>query len=289
MNNVLLIDDREDFAIQFIEHAKSKGILVAHKKSFDGLKEVLPKYQHKFVAVVLDIKCLLRDDQEKEDADFITVALSHLDANIRWFPRFILTGDDKEFESIGRYFKQEKLFKKTPEDLDKLFIKLKYCIDHSESLRIKRQNLDVFHLFSEGKMPAAAEKQLLDLFVDGLFECDFNKYKGIFANIRGIQEAMYKSIHQRAPLVVPANMFKTNGMIEFNRLMKHLNGNLDSAYQPTTIVYQNKTVNYLAQSLYWSCGEYIHDDPARTYFVSNYTVRALIYNLLELLIWSKQF
>ena len=43
MNNVLLIDDREDFSTQFIEHARSKAIQVAPKKSFEGLKEVLPK------------------------------------------------------------------------------------------------------------------------------------------------------------------------------------------------------------------------------------------------------
>ncbi len=289
MNNVLLIDDREDFSTQFVEHAKSKGIQVAPKKSFEGLKEVLPKYHHKFAAVVLDIKCLLKDDQAIEDANFITVALSYLDTNIPFFPRFILTGDDAEFESIGRYFKQEKVFKKTPEDLEKLFIELKFCVDNSKSLNIKREYSDIFTLFSVGKLHPSAEQQLLDLIKDGFSESDFGKFKGIFANVRSIQEGMYKSIHQRNPTVVKANMLKANGMIDFNKLMKHLNGNPNHSYQPTTTVYQNNTINNLAQTIYWSCGEYIHDDPNRSYFVSSYTVKALIYNLLELLLWSKQY
>jgi len=289
MNNVLLIDDRDDFATQFVEYAESKNISVAHKKSFDGLKEVLPTFQHKFAAVILDIKCLLKEDQEKEDSNFIALALSYLDRNLALFPRFILTGDDKEFESIGRYFMQEKVFKKTPEDIEQLFCELKICIDNSEPLRIKRENISVFQLFTNGKMNSTAEIQLINILKEGFNENEPSKFRGILANVRSMQENMYKSIHHRAPSVVPANMFKSNGMIEFNNLMKHLNGNPNNRYQPTTIVYQNNTVNYLAQSLYWSCGEYIHEDPNRTYFISNYTVKALINSLLELLIWSKQF
>jgi hypothetical protein len=36
-------------------------------------------YAHKYAAVVLDIKCLLKDNQAKEDASFITAALKYLD------------------------------------------------------------------------------------------------------------------------------------------------------------------------------------------------------------------
>lgn len=289
MNNILLIDDREDFSIQFVEHAKSKGINVATRKSFDGLKEILPQYQHKFAAVILDIKCLLKDDQPIEDAGFITIALSYLDSNIPLFPRFILTGDDVEFESIGRYFKQEKVFKKTPDDLEELFVALKYCVENSEPLRIKREYYNIFELFSIGKLNANAEQQLLDILKNGLNENNFGNFKGIFANVRSVQEGMYKSINQRNRVVVPDNMFKANGMIEFNNLMRHLNGYPNHRHQATSTIFQNNTIFNLANSLYWSCGEYVHDDPNRNYFVSSYTVKALINNLLELLLWSKQF
>lgn len=289
MNNVLLIDDREDFAQSFTQEASSRTINTAHQKSFNGLKSVLPKHEGKFAAVVLDIKCLLKDDQEIEDASFITVALSYLDQHLPNFPRFILTGDDLEFEKFKGYFKHEKVFLKTPQDLEKLFVELKFCVDNSETLRIKRNNLSVFQIFSSGKMNDAAEAQLLNIIKDVTAEEGFAKFKGILANIRGLQEGIYKSIRDRNPAVVPPNMFQPNGMIRFNDLMRHLNGNVFPPATPTRTVYQTPAIYQLANSLYWCCGEYIHDDPNRTYFISNYTLKALMNNLLELLLWSKQY
>jgi hypothetical protein len=289
MNNILLIDDRDDFVQAFIQEADAMSVNTSHRKSFNGLKEVLPKYQHSFAAVVLDIKCLLKDDQEKEDAGFITVALSYLDQQLPNFPRYILTGDDNEFEKFKGYFQQEKVFLKTPQDLSKLLIELKYCVDNSNILRLKRENLEVFQIFESGKMNNAAESQLIRILENGLKEKDYGKFKGILADIRSMQEGIYKSIRDRNSTVVPTNMFRSNGMIRFNDLMKHLNGNVIPPTIPNRPVYQNPTIFQLANSLYWSCGEYIHEDPNRNYFISDYTIKALINSLLEILLWSKQY
>jgi len=289
MNSILLIDDRVDFATRLIQEAASKNISVAHRKSFVGLKEVLPKYEHNFAAVVLDIKCLLKDDQEIEEASFITVALSYLDQHIPKFPRFILTGDDIEFEKFKDYFKHEKVFLKTPQDLERLFTELKYCVDNSEVLRIKRDYSDVFELFIQNKMNNNSEIQLIRILQNGISEADFGRFKGILVDIRSMQEAIYKSIRDRSPSVVPVNMFQPNGMIKFNLLMQHLCGGSIPPNLPSGTVYQNSTIYQLANSLYWSCGEYIHEDPNRIYFVSKYTLSSLTYNLLELMLWSKQF
>jgi hypothetical protein len=181
------------------------------------------------------------------------------------------------------------VFLKTPQDLEKLYLELADCIANSETLRIKRENLDVFQVFESGKMNGPAEQLLLQILKDGPAEKEFGKFKGILANVRSMQEAIYKSIHARNTAVVPANLFRPNGMIKFNELMVHLNGYPDRSYRPTRNVYQNPTVSQLANSLYWSCGEYIHEDPNRTYFISDYTVKSLINNLMELILWSKQY
>lgn len=289
MNNILLVDDRDDFAEGFIQETKAMSINTAHRRSFNGLREVLPKYQHSFAAVVLDIKCLLKDDQEKEDASFITVALSYLDQSLPKFPRYILTGDDKEFEKFKGYFQQEKVFLKTPQDVAKLLVQLKHDVDNSSVLRLKRENAAVFQIFDSGKMNNAAEIQLLRILENGLNEKEYGNFKGVLADIRSMQEGIYKSIRDRNPPVVPVSMFQSNGMIRFNELMKHLNGNVFPPAASTSQVYQNSTIFQLANSLYWSCGEYIHEDPNRTYFISDYTIKALINNLLEILLWSKQY
>ena len=289
MNNILLIDDRQDFADGFLLESASKSITVIHRKSFDGLKEFLPRYQFKLAAVVLDIRCLVKDEQQKEDASFITVALKYLDQNVPGFPRFVLTGDDKEFEKFRGYFTDERVFLKTPQDLEKLFIELEHCIANSEILGIKRENRSVFEIFETGKMNDTAELLLIQILKDGLSEKEYGKFKGVLANVRSMQESIYKSINQRNKKVVFDSMFKPNGMLKFYELMKHLDGYPDARGNSTQVIYQNRTISQLANCLYWSCGEYIHEDPNRNYFISTYTVKSLINGLSELIIWSKQY
>src|SRR5580693_9274493 len=98
MNNIILVDDDQKFIDCFVNEAAAKNISISPKNSLDGLKQLLPTFAHKYAAVVLDIKCLLKDNQAKEDASFIGAALKYLDSTISGFPRFILTGDDSEFE-----------------------------------------------------------------------------------------------------------------------------------------------------------------------------------------------
>ncbi len=288
MNNVILIEDREEYANKFKREAKAKNINIVHKKSLEGLKKLLPEREHQFSAVILDIKCLLVDDQPMENANFIGAAMTYLNQNVPSFPRFILTGDDHEFHQWGRHNADEKLFLKTPESEGELFKELQYCIDNCENLRIKREYPKVFEVFEKGWMDAQSEAITLKIIKEGEKERDFAKFKGICAEIRAMQERIYKSINAKDKSVVPDNKFKPNGMIKFNDLMHHLSG-YPVRRIPTNTVYQNGAIVNISNAIYWSCGEYIHDDPSRTYFISHNTVKSMIYGLLELLIWAKQY
>ena len=288
-NSIILVDDDAQFVDSFKNEAFARGITVSPKSSLDGLKQLLPAYAHKYAAIVLDIKCLLKDDQAKEDASFITAALKYLDSTIPRFPRFILTGDESEFDTLKRYYTEEKMFIKKPDDQDKLLDELAYCVQNANLLKIKREHQPVFEIFDLGKMNDTAEQLLIEILTKGLEEKDYRQFKGILANVRSMQEAVYKSINLRNVVVVPNNMFRPNGMIKFNELMRHLCGGAIPPMHPNGRVYQTSTIYHLANSLYWSCGEYIHEDPNRTYFISEYTIKSLINNLLELIIWAKQY
>ena len=289
MNSIIIVDDDKDFIKSFTNEVAVKNITVSPKNSLDGLKTLLPALAHKYAAVVLDIKCLLTDDQAKEAPSFIGTALKYLDTNIPGFPRLILTGDESEFNDLKKFYPDEKMYLKKPDQQAALINELEYYVANAEPLRIKRENRQVFEVFELGKMNNASEIQLLRILTTGLKEKDFGKFKGILADIRSFQEAIYKSINSRNTTVVPDNMFRPNGMINFNDLMKHLSGGAVPPQTPTNTVYQVPTIYQLANSLYWSCGEYIHEDPQRVYFISEYAVRSLINNLLELTIWSKLY
>lgn len=292
MNGILIVDDRTDFTDEFSVLAGGKGYKVKAVRSFDGLKEQMPKLHQKISVVILDIKCLLTDNQEIEDEGFISTALRYLDTNFPNFPRIILTGDDSSFEGFSTFNNDENVYLKTPEDLEKIFEKIKYYADNSEDLKIRREYADIFQIFENGLMETAQEIQVLNILKQH-DEKNPTKFKGIIVDIRSVQEMIYKKINEKNKTVVPDRMIRNN-MIKFNDLMHYLNGSPtnnrgDKIRIPVNGSYQNSTIFNLADSLYWSCGEYIHEELNRPYMISNMALKSLIFNLMELLIWSKQY
>ena len=59
----------------------AKGISAATVRSFEGLQKEMPKLHHKIAVVILDIKCLISDNQEVENEDFILTAITYLEQN----------------------------------------------------------------------------------------------------------------------------------------------------------------------------------------------------------------
>lgn len=289
INNILLVDDDADFFETFQREAQLRSMRVTHKKSFDGLKQMIPAYQRSFAAVVLDIKCLISDDQIKEDEGFIGTALAYLNSSSAGFPRLILTGDDAAFASLKSFNPDEKIFLKTPDGLKGVFNQLKYFVDNSLDLAIKRKNSEVFKLFDSGYFDQHSEELLLEV-LKSAEEVDFVKFGGILRNIRALQETIYKVINKKSKAAVPDIFFQTNGMIKFNPLMKHLNGNPSNNDRlPTTSVYQNQAIFNLSDCLYWTSGKYIHSDPDEQYLISKYTIAALIGALMELFLWARLY
>lgn len=291
MNSIILVDDDNNFIGNFKNDAYALGITVAPKNSLDGLKQLLPDYAHKYAAVVLDIKGLLTDTQAKEDASFITSALKYLDSTTPKFPRFILTGDESEFETLKKYYKEEKLYLKKPDHLAELLKELQYCVQNAEPLRIKRENPEVFDAFTAGLLPANKEQTLLNIFRNAE-ESNPANFRGIIGDIREMHEEIYKSIHRRNTSVVPAANINANGSPAFTgNFYKHLEGNLDrnNNYNPTTQPYQDSTIQSTTKFIHTACSEYLHSTSRTGYPINRYTVKSLINGLMELIIWSKQY
>jgi CheY-like chemotaxis protein len=289
MNSILIIDDQKEFVDAFITKMSAKGISVATARSFEGLQKEMPKLHHKIAVVILDIKCLISDNQEVENEDFILTAITYLEQNYPKFPRIILTGDDESFIGFQRFNKNEEVFLKGQED--ELFDRIKCFCDNSENLKIKREYSEIFEIFENKWMNAVQEIQMLNI-LKSLDEQDSSKFGGILRNVRAMQEAIYKEINKKDKAIIPDDMFEPNGKIIWNKLMKHLIGkssetNCVKQRIPDELAYKNQTIFNFAESLYWSSGQYIHTTPS--YMISNYALKSLIYNLLELMIWAKQY
>jgi hypothetical protein len=291
MDKILIVDDDVIFVDKFNQRALKNGFELFEANSLEQLRIKIKEVEHKIGAVILDIKCLLTDDQIIEDRAFISQALSFLDINYRHIPRVILTGDTNEFDNLQTLYPQEKLFLKQPEGFEELFKELFKLCNNSENLKIKKEYSDIFEIFEQGLMYNSQEVQMLNI-LKNLDEQDSSKFGGILRDIRAMQEAIYKKINQKNPTIIPNDKFKiSDGMIEFNSLMAHLNGNLDknNKYIPTTVIYQNNLINHFANTIYRGCGKYVHTTTSTEYMISNYALKSLIYNLLELMIWAKQY
>jgi hypothetical protein len=290
MNNIILVDDDKSYAGSFIVEAKIENINVSSVQSFDGLKSLLPAHIHKYAGVVLDIKCLIRDNQIKEDSAFIGMALSYIDMNVPGFPRFILTGDETEFAKLKGFYPNERMYLKTPEGQQQLIQELVICVKNSGPLKLKRENTAVFEAFEQGKLDPSIEPILLKILQHGLTETNFANFRGLMGDIRNVLESIYKSINARNKTVIPDTLFRqTDRMVNFNQLMDHLNGYPDAKYKATKTSYQNTTISQSANFVYRSCSEMLHASPGGTYKVSFYTLRSLTNILMELIIWSKQY
>ena len=123
---ILLIDDEEAFKDAFKIKAQAQGYQLAWAKSFESMKEKLPTIATKITAIVLDVKCLIKDDQEIERPDFIGMAINFLNQNYPDLPRIILTGDEKAIDGMRMFFnaETEDIYTKSPKDLELLFEKM---------------------------------------------------------------------------------------------------------------------------------------------------------------------
>lgn len=81
-----------------------------------------------------------------------------------------MTGDDSEFDTLKRYYTDEKMFTKKPDDQDKLLDELYYCVQNAVTLKIKREFHVVFEIFQIGKMNDTAEQLLLKILKVGFME-----------------------------------------------------------------------------------------------------------------------
>ncbi|MEM6721932.1 MAG: ATP-binding protein [Bacteroidota bacterium] len=138
MSNVLLlIDDKEKFKETFKTIAQRKGYQLAWGKSYEELVEKLAKLHEHVCTIVLDVKCLMTNDQPIEHENFIGSALLFLSSNYAHIPRVILTGDATALAKVNDIFStsNEDVYTKSVEDIERMFIKIE---EHKANFPIRQ-------------------------------------------------------------------------------------------------------------------------------------------------------
>lgn len=285
MNSILLIDDRKDFIEAFTTDCTAKGYALYSKRSLAGLKELMPAVHHKISCVVLDIKCLHTEDQEIEDPSFLPSAITYLDQNFPKFPRLILTGDDKEYDQIKKYFVDEDIYLKTPADKDRLFTKIKFYVDNSDELRIRRLNPEPFEAFKAGIIQDTKASILINLIrieESGQFQ------KNDFNTIRDLLEDVLLWLHSKGKLHTLC--IKNDGRPNLDWSLRYLAGLHVDLPNGTTIqapsAVWTKHVSRSAEAVKQITSIFSHTYNEK---VTLNAYRAALFSLAEVLVWCKDY
>lgn len=125
-NILLLIDDKKSFKDAFQIISQRKGYQLAWGKSYEELEEKIKQLHEHICTIILDVKCLIKNDQEIESENFIGSAIIYLTSNFPKIPRVILTGDETALEKVNALFNasKEDVFTKSVEDIEKMFLKI---------------------------------------------------------------------------------------------------------------------------------------------------------------------
>ncbi|MBF4516374.1 putative DNA binding domain-containing protein [Flavobacterium sp. ANB] len=192
--SILLIDDKEEFKDTFKIIAQNKGFRIAWGKSFEDLKEILPELHLEIVAVILDIKCLMTNDQKIEKEDFIGSALTLLNQEYPDLPKVILTGDEKALDGIKMFFntKTVEVYKKESKEIDRLFLKLEhYSNNHSQRI-LSYEEKEILKIIKNGEGKHLEYKSSIQFCMNAQTEnrdlrFDVLKNLAAFANSEGGQ------------------------------------------------------------------------------------------------------
>ncbi len=301
--DILLIDDDKSYCQEVKNQLRSIGIdeydYDVIVKDFQNLEEGFNelKKESKYKAVILDARCLLTKEQEKEDFKFLPEALDELEKINQqtgiYTPFVVNTGyyDTEILSSLSLKIERHKgkIFDKSKQAKEMLQHLLNE-IENSIDTKIEKQFDDVFkavkHLPTN---PTDFRKKLINVLKD--FE-NPAKNGSVLSEVRIIQEEMYKVLKQKNSAIIPNGSFADKN--------KHLDGNeqWNQSQQkklPNTTVYQTPVLSYLASSVFKICSSFGNHSTSKPTNVnveywelpSNYAVKSVVFALLEQLLWFK--
>lgn len=282
MHKVLIIDDQKDYVQSQIELAANMGIDLVHIDNWEEAQKQLESDGEDFKAIIIDGKGKLKKEGKEEDVKHLFKSLAWLREQRGKGNYYYYVVNTGFAEEINTLIEDEPVYGKFGEE-EKMFQDILNGIQNNSIQKIKTKYAEVFEVFDKKYLDSKTEAQLLKAIQD----CDKQKLeeiKGNLTNIRGVQEAIYNALRSDKMGIVPKTMTK-HGDIK-----KLLDGNPDPQkdYTPTSPVYQNSSISNLSNTLYWVSGQYIHNIDKQTYFISHYTVKSLLFALMELLLWFKE-
>ena len=277
---MLIIDDATPYVESLYRDAQRHNIRLLHARSLEEGREIYASREGRVVAgIILDGKCLKERGQEVPDNSFLAAALKYFAEKAPHLPLVVLTGETELYRNLSDlYAGTVQVYSKGRDEKDMLG----YLLDEAhqlEWLKIVRQYRDVFEGLAE-RLGVDAEQELISS-LSNMGSDDQTVIRNTLISLRRLQEKIFIALHKVAPGAIPAHL--VTGEINVVGIYKHLS--------ERGAIERYKVIDRFCELVY----KVTSDNGAHTpyenpkYPPTRYTVQAVTFALLDLLLWFKTF
>ncbi len=275
----LIIDDSTPYVESLFRDAQRLGIHLLHARSLEEGKERFGGREGgKVAGIILDVKCLKEKGQEVPDNSFLIAALKYFGEKAPHLPIVVLTGETDQYRNLKElYAGTMRVFSKGRDEREMLDFMTAEA-QNIEWLKIVRQYGDVFEDLAD-YLGTEAERELMSC-LKNMQSDDFTVIKNSLGCLRRIQEKIYIALSRADGGMVPPQYVE--GEINVIAAYKHL---AEKGY-----VERYKVIDRFAELVFKitsdSGAHSPHANPK--YPPTRYTVQAVTFALLDLILWFKQ-
>ncbi|MNN24079.1 hypothetical protein D3C81_1374930 [compost metagenome] len=232
----------------------------------------------------MDIKGLITENDQYDDENFLSLAISFLDKEYSTKPRIILTGDTEGFKYVQQYRRNEKVFRKGNESERNLFSLIKEMHSKLPEIEILKKYQDVFEVFELGLLSESRKVELIEV-IKKLDSTDQSDIKNSLGRIRDLQEEIFGSLNRLKNTYLPdSGVLNQRREVSVSKAHGYLVSNsVNNGYE-----YPDYLSEMLIASYKTACGYGVHtsrsDNGLRP---SKYTVYNALFTLMDLILWYK--
>jgi hypothetical protein len=293
---MLLIDDDERYTDALFRDGQKRGIALLHAPSLEEGREILESAAGRSLAgIILDVECYKRKSDETPDSSFIIAATKYFTEKAGDIPLVAITGVQPLYDRYSKDFSGIwKVYRKGRDEAAMLRYLREKALE-LERVKIVNRYRDAVGIV-EKYLGVEAAEELVDC-LSGMEDASLPRIRGTLVNLRALQERMYLALHRLRPEMVPepfvVHRDKGAGKSTVNvaQILEHLKGNYDPKAQKhagTVYIHHRSATYRFSEMVYKVASDGVHaidgDDPGKP---GRYTVQAVTFALLDLLLWFR--
>ncbi len=292
--NILWVDDEYEKLDGTKRSALDFDLKLIPFKSLDAGMAELERNLVLYDGVLLDAKFFEKEDDapDTEDTDYVHRAKERILQLPKKFDIHILTGQAEAFDS--RTFKQAftKVFRKgISDDEDALFNSLKFAAEGQLDFQIRNEYKRVFEIGNEKYLGSKIYEPIINLLKQIKSTNDFEPTKDNLLPLRKIIENSFDKLFELG--IIPEEIYKAG----LNPSVKFLSNNKNNSGYSVVKDFMHPSMAYFFDNLVFITQDSQHDKKGLKLnvdeYISNikspYLFKSLVFQLLDYLIWLKQF